>query len=112
MVDFNLEEGEAVIQDDVQCLIQQINILFDTSPGDLLGDANYGTDYRKYLYDLKLSADQLEEIMMQDILSLDLLGFTPEVHVYLMQGTEQDIALIQVDLYKEGERYTQSYKIE
>lgn len=107
-----MEDGDPVIEDDVACLIQQINILFDTTPGDLIGDTNYGTDYRKYLYDLKLGADQLKEIMTQDILSLDLLGFTPVVEVYLMQGTEQDIALIQVDLYRSGEHYTRSYKIE
>lgn len=112
MVDFNLNDnGLAVINSDVECLIQQIDILFDTTPGDLIGDLNYGTDYRKFLYELNLPGERLREVMLRDLYSLDLLGFTPDVHVYLMQGTERDIALIQVDLRRSGESYTRTYKI-
>lgn len=112
MVDFNLGYGSATINDDVECLIQQINILFDTNPGDLLGDIDYGTDYEYFLYELKLPPDILADRMMEDICSLDLMGYTPEVKVYLMQGTERDIAVIQVDLYKDSKRYTKTYKIQ
>lgn len=111
MVDFNLNEGDALISDDIDCLIQQIDILFDTTQGDLLGDITYGTDYAYLLYDLKMSADGLKDRMMTDLNQLDLLGFTPEVNVYLMQGTERDIALIQVDLRRYSEKYTKTYKI-
>lgn len=111
MIDFNLNEGEPTINDDVACLIQQINILFDTSYGDLIGDTQYGTDYEQFLYELKLSPEQLAEEIKQDLYSLDLLGFEPHIKVYLMQGSERDIALIQVDLVRPGESYTQSYII-
>jgi len=111
MVDFNLQEGEPTINDDVECLKQQIDILFDTSPGDLLGDLGYGTNYEYYLYELKLSPAALKERMEDDLYSLDLLGFTPQVQVFLMQGTERDIAVIQVDLYRNTEHHTKTYKI-
>lgn len=111
MVDFNLSEGPATISDEVACIKQQIDILFDTAPGDLLGDLYYGTNYEQYLYNLQLSPDQLSEAMLQDLYKLDLLGYTPQVQVYLMQGTERDIALIQVDLIKGGSRTTTTYTI-
>lgn len=111
MIDFNLQEGKPVINDDIECLIQQIDILFDTSPGDVLGDLNYGTDYYQYLYNLKLSGDQLKDVILHDLYKLDLLGYIPQVQVYLMQGTERDIALVQVDLYKQGESYQKTYTI-
>lgn len=111
MVDFNLNEGEPLITDDIDCIIQQIDILFDTTQGDLLGDITYGTDYSYLLYDLKMSAEGLKDHMMSDLNQLDLLGFEPEVSVYLMQGTERDIALIQVDLRRYSEKYTKTYKI-
>lgn len=111
MVDFNLNEGDPTINDDVACLIQQIDILFDTTPGDLIGDIEYGTDYEQYLYDLKLGPDALREQMLQDIYSLDLLGFEPSVNVYLMQGSERDIAVIDVHLKRNSEEYSKSYKI-
>lgn len=111
MVDFNLNEGEPTINDDVACLIQQIDILFDSTPGDLIGDIEYGTDYEKYLYDLKLSPQSLKEQMLRDLYSLDLLGFTPDVNVYLVQGSERDIAVIDVHLRRNGEDYSKTYKI-
>ena len=111
MIDFNLKEGDPIINDDIDCLLQQIDILFDTTPGDLLGDIEYGTDYEYLLYYLKLSESRLKSKMEDDLMSLDLLGFTPEVQVFLMQGTERDIALIQVDLYRYSERYSKTYKI-
>lgn len=111
MIDFNLNEGDPTINDDVACLIQQIDILFDTTPGDLIGDIEYGTDYEKYLYDLKLNAETLQEQMLQDLYSLDLLGFVPDVKVYLMQGSERDIAVIDVHLRRDSENYSKTYKI-
>lgn len=111
MVDFNLNEGEPTINDDVACLIQQIDILFDSTPGDLIGDLEYGTDYEKFLYDLRLGPEALEEQMLDDLYSLDLLGFSPSVKVYLMQGSERDIAIIDVHLKRNSEEYSKSYKI-
>lgn len=111
MVDFNLQEGDPTVNDDISCLKQQIDILFDSSPGDLVGDLDYGTNYEYYLYELKLSADGLKQRMLDDLYSLDLLGFAPDVQVYLMQGTERDIAVIQVDLYRGQEHQTKTYKI-
>lgn len=111
MIDFNLNEGEPTINDDVACLIQQIDILFDSNRGDLIGDIEYGTDYERYLYDLKLTPEALEEQMLNDLYSLDLLGFVPDVKVYLMQGSERDIAVIDVHLRRNSEDYSKTYKI-
>lgn len=111
MVDFNLNEGEPTINDDVACLIQQIDILFDSTPGDLIGDLGYGTDYERFLYELKISPQALEERMLEDLYSLDLLGFDPTVNIYLMQGTERDIVVIDVNLKRNSENYSKTYKI-
>lgn len=111
MVDFNLNEGEPTINDDIACLIQQIDILFDSTPGELIGDLEYGTDYEKYLYDLKVTPQTLQEQMLQDLYRLDLMGFSPTVNVYLMQGSERDIAVIDVHLHRNSESYSKTYKI-
>ena len=49
---------------------------------------------------------------MNDLASINLMGFVPEVEVLLLQGTEQDIALINIDLTRYNEQYTKTYKIE
>ena len=110
--DFNLKDSdEYVISRDSDVLGQEIDILFDSTPGDLHGDIEYGTDYEYLLFELKLSTDQLEEKILKDITSLDLRGFTPEVSVAKMQGTERDIVLFSVTLSKNYEKYTKTYKI-
>ena len=112
MIDFNLEPGEPTINDDASLVIQQINILFDSTPGDLIGNISFGTRYDKFLYELKLSADQLKEEVLNDLHNIDLRGFTPDVEVYLLQGSERDIAVIEINLLKRNSRYTTTYKIQ
>lgn len=112
MVDFNLNPGPPLINDDLKCIRQQVDILFGTRPGDLLGDINYGTEYDHYLYDLKLSGYELSERMIDDLYSLDLLGWSPNVETKLLMGTEQDIALIEVELVKGGQTSKQIYRID
>lgn len=113
MVDFSLykKSGTATINTEVDLLIQQIDLLFDTTPTEVLGDENYGTKYDKYLYDLKLSADNLKTIIISDINQLNLMGWNFDVEVYLLQGTEQDIALIQITFKKGIESIQRTYKI-
>ena len=112
MVDFNLKPGEATINDDIDCIKQQIDIMFGTSEGDLLGDINYGTDYERYLYDLKLSGYELSQQMIDDLYKLDLMGYSVNVDTKLLQGSEKDIALIQVEMYRGNNRATQIYRID
>lgn len=111
MIDLNLSPGEPTINNDLECLKQQIDILFDSRPGDLLGDKDYGTDYEYCLYNLKFDQDALKQQMETDLRRLDLLGFTPVVNVYLLKGSEREIAVIDVNLYRNGQSYNKTYKI-
>lgn len=113
MVDFSLykRSGKSTINTEVDLIIQQVDLLFDTSPTEVLGDEYFGTQYDKYLYDVKLSADNLKNIIYSDISQLNLMGWTFDVEVYLLQGTEQDIALIQITFMKGIESIKKTYKI-
>lgn len=111
-MDFNLNEGYAIQNDDISLIIQQIDLLFDTKPREVLGQELFGTTYERYLYNLKLSNEQLKQVVMSDLNRLSLFGFVPEVEVHLMQGTEKDIALIEITLSRDGEQYQQIYKID
>lgn len=112
MVDFSLEPGKPVIDSDVDLVLQQIDILFDTTPKEVFGDEDYGTTYDDYLYRLKISGESLKNRVLDDMYSIDLRGFEPSVEVLLLQGTEQDIALIDITLTRYNETYKKTYKIE
>lgn len=109
--DLNLSPGKPVLNKDIEYLKQEIDILFDSTPGDLHGDIEYGTDYEYLLFELKLDETQLRARVLRDVREMDLRGFEPEVEVYLMEGTKRDIAIIDITLSRNYERYTKQYRI-
>ncbi len=113
MVDFSLykRSGTPTINSEVDLLIQQVDILFDTTPTEVFGDENFGTKYDSYLYNTRLSADNIKSIVENDISKLYLMDWDYNVEVYLLQGTEQDIAIIQITFTKGIEQVQKTYKI-
>lgn len=111
MVDFNLKEGNPLENNDVNLLLQQIDILFDTTPGEVMGDMGFGTEYDHYMYSFNLDNKAMQEMVLDDLYKLDLLGFTPTCDVYFLEGTEQDIALIDITLKRNDTEYKKTYKI-
>ena len=111
MNDFSLNTSYGSLKDEVLLIIQQLDILCDTNQGDVLGDENFGTQYDKYLHNLKISNEGLRHEVISDLSTLELFGWVPEVEVYLLQGSQQDIALINIKLYKEDKIYEKTYKI-
>jgi hypothetical protein len=111
MVDFNIDAGSPLKNGDIELLLQQIDILFDTYPKEVLGSEDFGTQYDDYLYRLKLSAANIKQRVISDISSLELFDFVPDVEVHLLQGTEKDIVLIDINLIRGEEKYNRTYKI-
>lgn len=111
MVDFSLDKNVAVKNNDIDLIMQQIDMLFDTTPREVLGHEEYGSNYERFLYNLKLSASAIEQIIYSDIKSLNLFNFTPTIKVYILQGTENDIILVDITLTRYNEVYNKSYKI-
>lgn len=111
MVDFSLDKQKAIKNSDIELILQQIDILFDTSPKEILGQEDFGTQYDAYLYRLNMSNEGIKSQVLKDLYSIDLFGFQPNVEVLMLQGTERDIALIKIVLTREQESYEQIYKI-
>jgi len=109
--DLGLAEDPIGPRTDDEYLKQQIDILFETRFGDLFGDAGYGTDYRRFLYELKASNDAMRIQMENDLYNLDLRGYVPSVDVYFLNGTKRDIAVIDVQLVKNDRGVRVLYKI-
>lgn len=114
MIDFSISNkltDDIVINNDLICVLQQIDILFNTDLDDVLGDPNFGTNYDKYLYTLGVSNESLEYKISNDLLKLNLCGFTPTVTVKIVEGTERDIAIIDITLSKNYEDFNKTYII-
>lgn len=116
MIDFSIFEDitdNAVISNDEEYVSQQIDLLFNTDSGSVLGDLSFGSNYDRYLYTTGISNYALENKILGDIRNLDLRGYTPSVTVTLMEGTIRDIAIIDITLTGEYEMdtFSRSYKI-
>lgn len=112
MIDFSINSGAPTVKDDIEVILQQIDILFDTHKNDVYGKENFGVDYERYLYDLRMSASELESIIRSNLSEINSLGYTLDVSVYLMNGSEKEIAVIDITISKDGVTYNKTYKIQ
>ena len=67
MIDFNIDKGSPIKNSEISLILQQIDILFDTTPTEVFGDDSYGTSYDRYLYQLKISNDGLKNEVLSDL---------------------------------------------
>lgn len=114
MIDFSLSDkitDDIVINNDLLLVLQQIDLLFNTDPYDVLGDMNFGSNYDDYLYTVGVSNIALENKILTDINKLDLLGYRVDVKVTLVEGTERDIAFIDITVSGDLETESKTYVI-
>ena len=112
MVDLSLDTRTVVKTTDLENVMQQIEMLFDTSPFEVIGEPRYGSDFEKFLWNLNASNYEIERYIETSIrMKVDLMGYEVSVVVTLMNGTENDIILADITIYKEGKNYTTTYKI-
>ena len=114
MIDFNISDtltDDIIISNDLLCVLQQIDLLFNTEPNDVLGDNAFGTNYDKYLYTLGMSNTALETKIYNDLSKLDLCGFDASVSVSIVDGTTRDIAIINITITGDYEDYNKTYVI-
>lgn len=114
MIDFSVSNkltDDIIVSNNLICVLQQIDILFNTEPCDVLGDNSFGSNYDKYLYTLGISNSALETKILKDINNLDLCGLTASVTVNIVEGTQRDIAFIDITLSGSYENYNKTYVI-
>lgn len=115
MIDFNISNtytDNVIISNDLMYVSQQIDMLFNTSLGDVLGDEFFGSNYGDYVYSIDFGNGDIEQKIKNDLGTLDLCGITPEVVVRLIEGTERDIALVEIILDESMPNLNKIYVIE
>jgi hypothetical protein len=112
MIDINLEEGAPTINSEVDLIIQQVDLLFDTAYKEVHGAPDFGTRYEDFLFNLNMSNDAIAYQIKNDLASLNLFGFSPSVNVTILEGTLNDIILVQISLERGSEYYEKTYQIQ
>ena len=103
---------DITLDNDVDLIIQQIDNLFDTSKGEVIGQPNYGTDFERFLYDLNVGSMEVATYIKDTIYNnVDLFDWVLDVEVRFMVGVQNDIMIIGVKFSKNNESYSHVYKV-
>jgi hypothetical protein len=112
MKDFCLDKESAFVNEEVRLIIQQIDLLFDTNEDEVLGES-FGSNFYDFLWDLTVSANEISEYTKNKIESyVKLFGWNLDVHTDILQGTKNDIILIQIKLSKGSYSFEKIYKVD
>lgn len=113
MKDFCLTTDATTLDHNIDNVIQQIDMLFDTDPNEVLGDSYYGSDYRKFLFDPLISNTTIENYARNNIISnCELFDYSLDVKCDIFLGTQNDIILLTVTLRNGSEQYEKIYNIQ
>ena len=55
ITDIAIDDSKKIIADKFDFLLQEIDILFDTSKGEVLGEDTFGTAFENFLWDLDIN---------------------------------------------------------
>lgn len=112
MKDFCLSDKKVFVSEEVESLLQQIDILFDTNPTEVFGE-DYGSNFYDFLWDMKASANDISEYTKKVIYKYVVLnGWSLNVITDIIQGTLNDIILIRIQLSKYNETYEKIYRVD
>lgn len=112
MIDFCSVPGAVILDNDVDLIIQQIEMLFDTRCGDVLGDYDFGTRFDTYLFNPNIGNHMVENEVTNYIeQNVELFGWQVSVQVEFLAGTQHDIMLMKVIFSKDSESYSKLYKV-
>lgn len=112
MVDFCSTLDAVTLEQHADLIMQQIEILFDTNPGEVLGDLRFGANFDDYLYNANIgnetAARDIERMIRTNV---ELFDWDMHVDVEFLVGSENDILIMHLTLTHGEEAYTKTYKI-
>lgn len=111
MKDFCLSEDSVLITDERDHLIQQIDMLFDTQEKEVYGE-EFGSRFLDFIWDLSISSNEISKYTEQIIRKyINLFEWELYVETNILQGTQNDIILINIKLYKYDTIIEKTYKV-
>lgn len=99
MLDFSIDTNNIIVERDIDSILQQIDILFDTNVNDIFGEPYYGANFNRFLWDLTVSNSQIEDYTRTLIYNnINLFDYNLDVQCIICKGTMNDIIIIRINL--------------
>lgn len=111
-MDLSYKDDMYVVSNPLEDIIQQIDMLFDTEESEILNDIDYGTGYDIFIHELKYNTTQIRDIIYNDLSeNVDFGEYSFDVEVNIIEGTIEDIILVNIKIYNESEITEKTYQI-
>ncbi|MCK9574576.1 MAG: hypothetical protein WC979_01580 [Candidatus Pacearchaeota archaeon] len=83
-----------------EAVLSKIRMILFTRKGDVLGEPDFGTSIEDYVFETKVSAEDLKKMVLQQITTYvpESEFFNVEVVISFKQGVTNDICYIDVKL--------------
>lgn len=113
MKDFCLDDTSVFVVNDIDIILQQIDILFDTNTDEVYGE-DYGSEFYNLLWDMTKSAEDISDYTRRLILTnVVLFDWKVDVKTSFLEGTQNDIMLITIKLTDLNNRMVEkTYRID
>lgn len=112
MIDFCNTTDAVKLENDLDLVVQQIDMLLSTDPHEVLGSPAYGSDYQRFLWDFNYTNRQIQMYISNHLeKNVDFLSFNHSEKVDILQGTDGDIILLTINIFKDGWSYEKIYNI-
>jgi len=92
------KDGEIIIQKEIELIINKIEMILFTNPGDVLSDINFGLGLEKYLWSTNVSTEYIQNDIQNQFNNYipELQKYTHSIDLQMMEGTIQDILVINI----------------
>lgn len=114
--DISLDRDKKLINDKFDFILQEISILFDTAPGEVLGDPAFGTEFEDLIWDMNISNNEISSYIKDAIIYNTVSGnyFDINVNTNILYGSQNDIIIVSIEIRdpESNDVYNLTYKID
>ena len=98
ILDFSID-NRIVLTTEFDCALQELDILFNTTNCEVLGNPEYGCNFEQFLWTMTPTTSALQEYIVEKISNTYFLKkFNPTVEVTTEMGVERDIYYVTIRL--------------
>lgn len=96
--DFALD-NRVLLDNSLDCAIQELDMLFNTTNTELIGNAAFGTNFEQFLWEIAPSTEELEKYIYEKIGKTYFLSqYDVGVSIRTELGTTRDIYYVEISL--------------
>ena len=98
MLDLALDD-RIFLDDPIDCALQELDLLFNTTNTELIGYIDYGTNFEQFLWKLRPTIEEVKNYIKTKLYNTYFLkNYIVEINVEILNGNVRDIYYITIKI--------------